>query len=77
MISTILFILTNILIKHLKHYKQFSYNVILFIDEREKLFEEIEKEWMDHLKNPSDDEVFEDIDECIIKVCFYGLLNYN
>lgn len=37
-------------------------------DEREKLFEEIEKEWSNHLKNPNDDDIFDDVDECIVKV---------
>ncbi len=40
----------------------------IFSGEREKLFEEIEREWEAHLQNPTDDEVFDDIDECIVKV---------
>lgn len=41
---------------------------IYILGEREQLFEEIEKEWIIHLKDPTDDEIFDDIDECIVKV---------
>ncbi|XP_065214131.1 titin [Planococcus citri] len=53
---------------------------ILSHDEREKLFDDVEKDWNDHLKNPNDDdEVFDDVDECIVKgrtmplSCFYRI----
>lgn len=39
-----------------------------FIDERENLLKEIDKEWASHLQKPIEDDIFEDVDECIIKV---------
>ena len=42
--------------------------LFLLTEERERIFDDIEKEWAAHLKKSSDDELFEDVDECVLKV---------